>query len=152
MSLRERIEKDFTDALKARDERRLSALRLFKTDLKKREVSGQKREMTDVEATEVLSTLVKQRRESIRLFQEGHRPDLVAKEEAELNVLLAYLPQALSPSELEGVVDETIAETGAAGPRDQGKVMKAVMGKVTGRADGKAVSEIVKQKLSKMAG
>ncbi len=152
MSLRERIEKDFTDALKARDERRLSALRLFKTELKKREVSGQKKEMTDVEATEVLSTLVKQRRESIRLFQEGHRPDLVAKEEAEMNVLLAYLPQALSPAELEGLIDETIAETGAVGPRDQGKVMKAAMAKVTGRADGKAVSEIVKQKLSKMAG
>jgi len=152
MSLRERIEKDFTDAIKARDERRLSALRLFKTDLKKREVSGQKKEMTDVEAMEVLSSLVKQRRESIRLFQEGQRQDLVAKEEAELNILLAYLPQPLSPSELEGLIDQTVAEMQATGPKDQGKVMKAVMGKVTGRADGKAVSEIVKQKLSKMAG
>ncbi len=152
MSLRERIEKDFTDALKARDERRLSALRLFKTDLKKREVSGQKKEMTDAEAMEVLSSLAKQRRESIRLFQEGQRQDLVAKEEAELNILLAYLPQPLSPSELEGLIDQTVAEVQATGPKDQGKVMKAVMGKVTGRADGKAVSEIVKQKLSKMAG
>ena len=152
MSLRERIEKDFTDALKARDERRLSALRLFKTDLKRREVSGQKKEMTDAEAMEVLSSLVKQRRESIRLFQEGQRQDLVAKEEAELNILLAYLPQPLSPSELEGLIDQTVAEIQATGPKDQGKVMKAVMGKVAGRADGKAVSEIVKQKLSKMAG
>ena len=151
MSLRERIEKDFTDALKARDERRLSALRLFKTDLKKREVSGPKKELTDAEATEVLSSLAKQRRESIRLFQEGQRQDLVAKEEAELNILLAYLPQPLSPSELEGLIDQTVAEVQATGPKDQGKVMKAVMGKVTGRADGKAVSEIVKQKLSKMA-
>src|SRR4030042_1317484 len=152
MSLRERIEKDFTDALKARDERRLSALRLFKTDLKKREVSGQKKEMTDVEAMEVLSSLVKQRRESIRLFQEGQRQDLVAKEEVELNILLAYLPQPLSPSELEGLIDQAVAEIQATGPKDQGKVMKAVMGKVAGRADGKAVGEIVKQKLSKMAG
>jgi len=151
MSLRERIEKDFTDALKARDERRLSALRLFKTDLKKREVSGQKKEMTDAEAMEVLSSLAKQRRESIRLFQEGQRQDLVAKEEAELNILLAYLPRPLSPSELEGLIDQTVAEVQATGPKDQGKVMKAVMGKVTGQADGKAVSEIVKQKLSKMA-
>jgi hypothetical protein len=150
MSLRERIEKDFTDALKARDERKLSALRLFKTELKKREVSGQKKEMTDAEAMEVVSSLVKQRRESIRMFQEGQRPDLVAKEEAELAVLLAYLPQALTPAELEGMVEQTLAETQAAGPKDQGKVMKALMGKVTGRADGKAVSEIVKQKLSKM--
>jgi uncharacterized protein YqeY len=152
MSLRERIEKDFTDALKARDERRLSALRLFKTDLKKREVSGPKKELTDAEATEVLSSLAKQRRESIRLFQEGQRQDLVAKEEAELNILLAYLPQPLSPSELEGLIDQTVAEIQATGPKDQGKVMKAVMGKVAGRADGKAVGEIVKQKLSKMAG
>ena len=151
MSLRERIEKDFTDALKARDERKLSALRLFKTDLKKREVSGQKKEMTDAEAREVLSSLVKQRRESIRLFQEGRRQDLVEKEEAELNVLLAYLPQPLSSAELEALIDQTVAEIQATGPKDQGKVMKAVMGKVTGRADGKAVSEIVKQKLSKMA-
>ncbi|MBP1716935.1 MAG: yqeY [Deltaproteobacteria bacterium] len=151
MSLRERIEKDFTDALKARDERKLSALRLFKTDLKKREVSGQKKEMTDAEAMEVLSSLAKQRRESIRLFQEGHRQDLVEKEEAELNILLTYLPKPLSSSELEGLIDQSVAETQATGPKDQGKVMKAIMGKVTGRADGKAVSEIVKQKLSKMA-
>ena len=151
MSLRERIEKDFTDALKARDERKLSALRLFKTDLKKREVSGQKKELTDAEAMEVLSSLAKQRRESIRLFQEGHRQDLVEKEEAELNILLTYLPKPLSSSELEGLIDQAVAETQATGPKDQGKVMKAVMGKVTGRADGKAVSEIVKQKLSKMA-
>jgi uncharacterized protein YqeY len=152
MSLRERIEKDFTNALKARDERRLSALRLFKTDLKRREVSGQKKEITDAEAMEVLSSLVKQRRESIRLFREGQRQDLVAKEEAELNILLAYLPQPLSPSEIEGLIDQTVSEIQASGPKDQGKVMKAVMGKVAGRADGKAVGEIVKQKLSKMAG
>jgi hypothetical protein len=151
MSLRDQIEKDFTDALKARDERKLSALRLFKTDLKKREVSGPKKEMTDAEAVEVLSTLVKQRRESIRFFQEGRRQDLVEKEEAEMNILLSYLPQPLSPSELEALIDQTFAETQATGPKDQGKVMKMVMGKVTGRADGKAVSEIVKQKLSKMA-
>jgi uncharacterized protein YqeY len=151
MSLRDQIEKDFTDALKARDERKLSALRLFKTEMKKREVSGHKKEMTDAEAVEVLSTLVKQRRESIRFFQEGRRQDLVEKEEAEMNILLAYLPQPLSPSELEALIDQMVVETQATGPKDQGKVMKVVMGKVAGRADGKAVSEIVKQKLSKMA-
>jgi uncharacterized protein YqeY len=152
MSLRKQIEKDFTDALRARDERRLSALRLFKTDLKKREVSGQKRETTDAEAVEVLSTLVKQRRESIRFFQEGRRQDLIEKEEAELQILLAYLPQPLSPPELEALIDQAVAENQATGPKDQGKIMKGVMGKVAGRADGKAVSEIVKQKLAKMAG
>ena len=152
MSLRERIEKDFTDALKARDERRLSALRLFKTELKKREVSGQKKEMADAEALEVLSSLVKQRRESIRFVpgRASARSGRQGRSRAE--ILLAYLPQPLSPSELEGLIDQTVAETQATGPKDQGKVMKAIMGKVAGRADGKAVSEIVKQKLSKMAG
>jgi uncharacterized protein len=152
MPLRERIEKDYTDALKARAERKLSALRLFKAELKKREVSGPKREMTDAEATDVLTSLVKQRRESIRMFQEGQRPDLVAQEEAELSVLLAYLPQPFSPSELEGLIDQAVAETGATGPKDHGKVMKTLMGRVSGRADGKAVSEGVKQKLSRLAG
>lgn len=152
MPLRERIEKDYTDALKAREERKLSALRLFKAELKKREVSGPKREMTDAEATDVLTSLVKQRRESIRMFQEGRRPDLVAQEEAELSVLLAYLPQPFSPSELEGLIDQAVAETGATGPKDHGKVMKTLMGRVSGRADGKAVSEVVKQKLSRLAG
>jgi uncharacterized protein len=101
---------------------------------------------------EAISTLVKQRRESIRLFHEGKRQDLADKEEAELQILLAYLPQPLSPAEIESLVDQVIGETQAAGPKDQGKVMKALMPKIGGRAEGKTVSEIVKQKLSKPAG
>ena len=151
MTLKEKIAHDYTDALKARDERRLSALRLLRTEAKKREVSGQKKELSEAEVLETISFLAKQRRESIRLFAEGGRQDLVDKEEAELKVLLAYLPQALTPAELEELIDQAIREAQAMGPKDQGKVMKAVMPKVTGRADGKAVSEIVKQKLSKLA-
>ena len=151
MTLKEKIAHDYTDALKARDERRLSALRLLRTEVKKREVSGQKKELSETEVLETISFLAKQRRESIRLFAEGGRQDLVEKEEAELQVLLAYLPQALTPAELEEVINQVIQETQAMGPKDQGKVMKTVMPKVTGRADGKAVSELVKQKLSKLA-
>ncbi len=152
MTLKEKIVHDYNEALKARDERRLSALRLLRTEAKKREVSGQKKELTDVEFTEIISSLVKQRRESIRLFAEGARQDLVEKEEAELKVLLAYLPQALTPAELEELIHQVMQETQASGPKDQGKVMKAIMPRVTGRADGKAVSESVKLALSKLAG
>jgi len=149
--LKEQIAKDLTEALKARDDRKLSALRLLRTEVKKREVSGQKKELSDAEVREAISTLVKQRRESIRLFREGQRQDLVEKEEKELEILLSYLPQAFSQTEIEAIIDQVIGETQAAGPQDHGKVMKAVMPKIAGRAEGKAVSESVKQKLSKLA-
>ena len=151
MMLKEQIAKDLTEALKARDDRKLSALRLLRTEVKKREVSGQKKELSDAEVREAISTLVKQRRESIRLFREGQRQDLVEKEEKELEILLSYLPQAFSQTEIEAIIDQVIGETQAAGPQDHGKVMKAVMPKIAGRAEGKAVSESVKQKLSKLA-
>lgn len=151
MMLKEQISKDFNKALKARDERKLSALRLLRTEIKKREVSGQKKELADAEVMETITTLVKQRRESIRLFREGQRQDLVEKEEAELQFLQTYLPQPLSQSAIEVLIDQVLLETRATGMKDQGKVMKAVMAKISGRAEGKIVSEIVKQKLSKLA-
>jgi uncharacterized protein YqeY len=151
MMLKEQISKDFNEALKARDERKLSALRLLRTEIKKREVSGPKKELADAEVMETITTLVKQRRESIRLFREGQRQDLVEKEEAELQFLQTYLPQPLSQSAIEVLIDQVLLETHATGMKDQGKVMKAVMAKISGRAEGKIVSEIVKQKLSKLA-
>ena len=151
MILKERIAKDLNDALKARDDRKLSALRLLRTEIKRREVSGQKRDLSEAEVLEAISTLVKQRRESIRLFREGQRQDLVQKEEEELQILLSYLPQPFSQTEIEALIDRVIGETQATGPRDHGKVMKAVMNQVMGRAEGKAVSETVKQKLSNLA-
>jgi len=151
MILKERIAQDLNDALKARDDRKLSALRLLRTEIKRREVSGQKRDLSEAEVLEAISTLVKQRRESIRLFREGQRQDLVQKEEEELQILLSYLPQPFSQTEVEALIDRVIGETQATGPRDHGKVMKAVMNQVMGRAEGKAVSETVKQKLSNLA-
>lgn len=149
--LKEKISKDFIEALKARDERKLSALRLLRTEIKKREVSGQKKELLEAEVLETISFLAKQRRESIRLFREGQRQDLVEKEEAELQFLQTYLPQPLSQSAIEVLIDQVLLETRATGMKDQGKVMKAVMAKISGRAEGKVVSEIVRQKLSKLA-
>ena len=151
MMLKEQIAKDLTEALKARDERKLSALRLLRTEIKKREVSGQKKELSDGEVMDAISTLVKQRRESIRLFRDGQRQDLVEKEEGELQILLSYLPPPFSQTEVEALIDQVIGETQATGPKDHGKVMKEVMAKVAGKAEGKAVSEIVKQKLTKLA-
>jgi uncharacterized protein YqeY len=151
MMLKEQIGKDLNEALKARDERKLSALRLLRTEIKKREVSGQKKELSDAEVMEAVSTLVKQRRESIRLFREGQRQDLVEKEEGELQILLSYLPPPFSQTEIEALIDQVIEEAQATGPKDQGKVMKSVMAQVAGKAEGKVVSEIVKQKLFKLA-
>ena len=148
--LKEQIARDLNEGLKARDDRKLSALRLLRTEIKKREVSGQKKELSDAEVMEAISTLVKQRRESIRLFREGQRQDLVEKEEGELQILLSYLPAPLSQTEIEALIDQVIGETQATGPKDHGKVMKTVMTRVAGKAEGKAVSEIVKQKLSKL--
>jgi len=149
--LKEKISKDFIEALKARDERKLSALRLLRTEIKKREVSGQKKELLEAEVLETISSLVKQRRESIRLFREGQRQDLVEKEEAELQFLQTYLPQPLTQSAIEELIDAILLEAQATGMKDQGKVMKAVMAKISGRAEGKVVSEVVRQKLSKLA-
>ena len=151
MTLKEQIGKEFTEALKAHQDLKVSTLRLLRSEIKKREVSGQKKELTDPEVSEAISTLVKQRRESIRLFHEGGRQDLAAKEEAELQILLAYLPHPFTQAETEALIDEVISETQATGPKDHGRVMKTVMSKGAGRVDGKTVSEAVKQKLSKLA-
>jgi uncharacterized protein YqeY len=148
MTLKEQIGKEFNEALKARDELKLSTLRMLRAEIKKREVSGQKHELNEAEVMEAISTLVKQRRESIRLFHEGKRQDLAEKEEAELKILLVYLPQSLSPAEIESLIDQVIGETQAAGPKDQGKVMKALMPRLAGAGvDGKAVNDLVRKRL-----
>jgi uncharacterized protein YqeY len=146
MSLRERLTEEMKDAMKARDELRLSTIRLVRSAVRNKEIDL-KREMDDQEVTETISSLVKQRRESIRLFMEAGRDDLVAKEEKELAILLAFLPQQLSREEVAEIVAKVIAESGAQGGKDMGRVMKALMPHVAGRADGKLVSELVKEKL-----
>ncbi|CAG0950279.1 putative protein YqeY [Geobacteraceae bacterium] len=146
MMLRDRLSEEMKGAMKARDEIRLSAIRLIRSSVKNREIES-RHELADDEVIEVVSTLVKQRRESIRMFGEAGRTDLVEKEEKELAVLLTFLPQQLSREEVEALVAQAIADSGAQGPKDMGKVMKAIMPHVTGRADGSLVSSVVKEKL-----
>lgn len=147
MSYKEKIEQQMIAAAKGKDKIALSALRMMKTALHNREIDL-KRDLTDAEFLQVLSGMVKQRKDSIDQFRQGNRMDLVEKEEAELKVVQAFMPQQMSPEEIAAEVEKAIQETGAAGAKDMGKVMKVLMPKLTGRADGKALGEMVKAKLS----
>jgi len=147
MSLKEQLNESMKTAMKARDDLRLSAVRMVRSVVKNREIE-QKKELDDREIIEVISTLVKQRRESIRMYREGNRPDLVEKEEAELEILLGFLPIQLGTAEIEALVDKVILETGAQGAKDMGRVMKTLAPLTAGKADGRTVSDTVKQRLA----
>ena len=147
MSLANTISNDIAAAMKAKDAARLSALRMLKAAVKNKGVE-KNRDLDDGEVLQVIASLVKQRRDSIEQFANAGRTDLVAKETAELAVLNEYLPAAATSEEIEAAVDAAIAETGAASPKDMGKVMKAVMPKLAGKnADGRAVNETVRRRL-----
>ena len=135
------------EAMKSRDALRLSTIRMVISAVKNRDIEL-RRELNDAEITETIATLCKQRRESIKLFKEAGRQELVDKEEAELALMISFLPQQLTREELVSLVEKAISETGAASGKDMGKVMKALLPSVSGRADGKLVSEIVKEKLA----
>ena len=148
MALVEDVNRAITQAMKAKDAQRLVALRMLKAAFMNREVE-RGRALDENEARQVVSALVKQRRDSIEQFTKGGRKDLADKETAEIVVLESYLPPALDPAELELVVDKAITSTGAASAKDMGKVMKAVMAELAGKTvDGKAVNEIVRRKLA----
>ncbi len=151
MSLLQRIDDDLKTALKSGDKIAVSTLRFIKSVLKNREI-GKGAPLTDEDVIDVLTTLVKQRRESIEGFRRGGRADLVEKEERELAIIKSYLPEELSEEELSRLIKETIEETGAVSVREMGKVMKALMPKVKGRADGRKVSEMVKAELEAPGG
>jgi uncharacterized protein YqeY len=147
MTLKERLNEEMKGAMKARNDLRLSTIRMVRAAVKNREIE-EKHEFDDREIGEVLASLGKQRRESIRLFREGGRIDLAEKEELELAVLQEFLPPQLDEAELEELVLKAISVCGAVGIKDLGKVMKALAPQVAGRADGKLVAETVKAKLS----
>jgi len=146
-SLSERLNQAFKEALKSQQEVALSTLRMVRTALRHKEVEL-KRQLTEDEIQAVIGTQVKQRREAIAEYTKAERPDLAHKEEEELSVLLSFLPPQLSQEELEGEITRIIAEVGAGGPKDLGKVMKTAMSHFAGRADGKVVQEIVRRRLS----
>ncbi len=143
MTLNQDIEVQLKEALRSQNKDRLMALRNVKSYLKNQSIEL-RRELKDEEVIQSLATLSKQRRESIEAFEKAGRQDLVSKETAELKVIAEFMPQQLSSEELDQLIRTAIADTQASSPKDMGKVMKALMSKVTGRADGKTVSERVK--------
>ena len=149
VSLTQQIEKDIVAAMKAREAERLSTLRMVKTAFKNKEI--EKREpLTDAEAQQILTTLIKQRRESVEQFTKGNRPELAAKEQAEIVLIEGYMPKAASEEDIKKLVDEALAGQ-TFGPKEMGAAMKAVQAKIQAsglRADGRQVSEIVKAKLA----
>ena len=147
MTLMERISQDLTSAMRAREAQRLAALRMAKAALMNREVE-KGRALDESEEQQVVVSLIKQRRDSIEQFRQGGRQDLADKEAAEIITLEVYLPPPVDPAEIERAVSEAIAEAAATSPKDLGKVMKAVMPKLAGRAvDGRTINELVRRKL-----
>ncbi len=147
MTLKEKVDQEMIRALKTRDKTRLSALRMLKSGLHNREIDL-KRELGEAEFLQLAASMVKQRKDSIEQFEKGGRTDLVEKEMAELKVIEEFLPSQLSEADLDAAITTAIGEVGATGIRDMGKVMKVLMPKVTGRADGKVVGDKVKTRLS----
>ncbi len=146
MGLREKIDSDVKEALKSGAKDKVSTLRMLNAALKNKQID-KRRPLTDDEVVETVRSLIKQRKDSIEQFAKGGRQDLVDKETAEVAVLEGYLPQQLSREEVERMVRDAITQTGAQGAKDMGKVMKALIPAIGGRADGKLVSELVKHAL-----
>ncbi|MEK6324844.1 MAG: GatB/YqeY domain-containing protein [Acidobacteriota bacterium] len=152
MPIVDQINRDLTEAMKAREAERLSALRMVKTalTLRETELPGA---VDDSEAMKVLNTLLKQRRDAADQFRAGGREELALKEENEARIIQTYLPAAASEEDISRAVEETIAELGASSMKDMGAVMKAVRPKLEGKTvDGKALSDLVKAKLSAVSG
>ena len=146
MGLREQIDTDIKGALKSGAKDKVSALRMLSAALKNKQID-KKRPLADDEVVETIRSLIKQRKDSIEQFAKGGRQDLVDKETAEVAVLEVYLPKAMAQEELEAMIRDAVAQTGAQGAKDMGKVMKALVPLLAGRADNKLVSELVKKAL-----
>jgi uncharacterized protein len=148
MPLLDRIQSDMVASMKAKDEARLNAIRLIKTALKKHEVDSMK-PLDENSELQILTTLIKQRREAADMFRKGGRGELADKEEAELKLIESYMPAAPSDAEIDAAIGAAMAETGVTSLKQMGVVMKATQGKLAGkRVDGKALSEKVRARLS----
>ncbi len=143
MALEQKIEKDIVAAMKARDAITVSVLRMVKADLNNYKIDKNKNNITDEETLKIIQGRVKKHKDSIEQFKKGARDDLVQKETSELKILSAYLPEQCSEEALKEIIQGAIKETGATGKKDMGKVIKTVMDKVKGRAEGKRVSRMV---------
>lgn len=148
MTLEEKILNDFKDAMKAKDQLKVSTLSFLRAQFSYLALEKKKNVLDDADCVVAVKKLIKQHQDSIEQFKAGSRQDLADKEAKELEILKAYLPAQMSPDELKKIIVEAIASTGALGIRDMGKVIKEVMAKTGGSADGKMVSEMVKLSLS----
>ena len=146
ISLTERLDQAFKDALKGQQQTALSTLRMLKTAIRNKEVEV-KHPLEEAEILAVINTQAKQRRDAVAEYKKAGRQDLASKEEEELSILLSFLPAQLNPEELEAEVVRIITQVGASTPKDLGKVMKTAMAELAGRADGKVVQEIVRRRL-----
>lgn len=146
MKLQERIEQALKEAIREKHENKRNAIRLLLTAVKVKE-KELKRALDEMETQQVIASQIKQRRDAVDQYQLAQRADLAASEEDEIRILQAFLPAALTPEALEKLVVEVIAELGAQSAKDMGRVMKALMPKVAGRADGKQVNELVRSRL-----
>jgi uncharacterized protein YqeY len=148
MTLQERIQSHLVDAMRSKEQLRLSVLRMMKSAVKNKDVDKMNA-LEEPEVIAVLNTLVKQRKDSVEQFRNGGREEMAQKEEAEIKIIEEYLPAAASEEDIRQAVEEAIQETGAASMKDMGKVMKATLARLAGKsADGSRVSELVKGKLS----
>ena len=149
MSLKEQLANDLADALRQGDDTRKSTIRMLMSAISTEEVAGaERRELGDDEVLKVVARQVKQRRDSIEEFEKAGREDLAQKEAAELQILRAYMPEQAGREEIEAEVRKVIDEIGATGPQDKGKVMKAIMPRLAGRAEGRDINDVVNQQLS----
>ena len=146
MSLKQQLLDDMKEALRAKEKIRLNTIRMLRSQIKNREIERGE-ELSDDEVLQVLSKAEKTRKEAIELYRRGNREDLAAQEETELAVIRGYMPERLSEDELRALIGQVVAEVGAEGMRDMGKVMGAIMPKVRGRADGQLVNRLVKERL-----
>lgn len=148
MPLLDRVQKDMVEAMKAKDELRLGAIRMLKAALMKHKVDSMK-PLDETAEMQVMNSLIKQRKEAAEMFRKGNRPELADKEEAEQKVIEGYMPASASDEDIEAAIAAAIAETGITALKQMGVVMKATQAKLTGkRVDGKALSEKVRSKLS----
>jgi len=147
MSLEERLVEEMKQAMKSNDKLRLSTIRMIRSGLKNKEIELRKK-LEDEDILKVIQVLVRKGEESVEQFQIGGRMDLVEKEKREIEILKSFLPQPLSHEEILKVIDQSIQETQASSPKDIGKVMKSVIPKIGGKADGKLINQLVKERLS----
>lgn len=148
MGLLQILQGEMKQALKAKDTLKLSVIRMLISEIKKVQIDT-KKDLSDEEIIQVIQKYAKQRKESIKQYRDAGREDLAQKEEKELEIVSKFLPEQLSEDEIVKIVEQASSETGASSIKDMGKVMKIVMGKVKGRADGSVISKIVKEKLAR---